>query len=303
MKRVRLTAFALGAALSGMMAVRAHGQSSFEDALAQYNAETVRGYIQPLVDLFGANLNAGFFWGPAAPRNKLTFGLSLVGMASPISEKHKTYTARTPPGWSPQTFETATIFGGQGTTVTNANNPLLQYRGSDGLIDASFMPFVTPQLAVGSIAGTEAVFRYGRTPTFGDNDEIPSATLFAIGARHNVGRYLGILPIDLGLGVMYSTFTVGDIAKVTGVTIGLQGSRTFTLLTAYGTVAWEHTTMNLTYTSTDPGASGSVDVDIDGANTFRTNVGLSLRLAAMRLFADINVGSVLHYSGGLSFGL
>jgi len=303
MKRVRFRVFALGAALSAVVAGRAQGQSSFEDALAQYNAETVRGYVQPLVDLFGANLNAGFFFGPAAPKNKLTFGLSLIGMASPIADKYRTYIANTPPGWSPQTFETATIFGGQGTTVTNANNPLLQYRGSDGLIDASFLPLASPQLSVGGIAGTEAVFRYGKTPTLGDNKEIPSATLFAIGARHNIGRYLGILPIDLGLGVMYSSFKVGDIVNVTGVTIGLQGSKTFTVLTAYGTLAWEKTTMNLTYTSTDPGASGSVDVDINGANKFRTNFGALLRLGVVRVFADLNVGSVMNYSGGLSFGL
>lgn len=303
MKRVRFAVVALGAALSAVAPGRARGQSPLEDALAQYNAETVRGYIQPLVDLFGANLNAGFFTGPAGPKSKLTFGLSLVGMAAPITAKHKTYIANTPPGWSPSTFETATIFGGQGTTVTNANNPVLQYRGSDGLIDASFLPLVTPQLAVGGIAGTEAVVRYGRTPTLGNNNEIPNATLFSIGARHNVGRYLGILPIDLGLGVMYSSFTMGDIVKVTGVVIGVQGSKTFTLLTAYGTLAWEHTTMNLRYESTDPGASGSVNVDIDGANTLRTNLGLSLKLAAMRLFADVNIGSVMHYSGGLSFGI
>ena len=303
MKRVRFPVFALGAALTAAAAGGARAQSSFEDALAQYNAQTVRGYIQPLVDLFGANLNAGFFTGPAAPGSRLSFGLSLIGMAAPVLDKHKTYLASTPPGWNPSSFETATIFGGQGTTVTHANNPVLQYRGSDGLIDASILPLAVPQLFVGGIAGSEVVFRYGRTPTFGDNDEIPNATLFAVGARHNVGRYLGLLPVDLGLGVMYSSFEVGDIAKVTGVVIGLQGSKTFTILTAYGTVAWESTKMNLTYTSTDPSASGRVDVDIDGANQFRTNFGLSLRLSVVRLFADVNVGSVTHYSGGLSFGI
>jgi hypothetical protein len=290
---------ALPFALSGPAAA----QSSLEDALKQYNGTTVRGYIQPLVDLFGANLNSGFFAGPAAPRSGLSFRLSLIAMASQVSDDQKTYTAPTPTGWTPSSFQTATIFGGTGTTVTNQNNPALQYRGSDGLIDASLFPLAVPQVSIGGIAGTEATVRFITTPSFGDSDEFPKTTLFGAGLRHNVGRYLGILPFDLGVGAMYSSFKVGDIVEVTGLTIGAQISKTFTVLTLYGGLAWEKSSMNLTYTSTDPAVSGTVDIDLDGANTFRTTAGIALKLAVARVFADVNFGSVTNFSGGLSFGL
>lgn len=300
MKRVRPSVLAL-AGLCGV-APAALAQSSLEDALAQYSATSVQGYIKPLVDLFGANMNSGFFSGRAVPGG-ISIRLSLIGMASSVDEEQKTYTASTPTGFDPPTFETATIFGGPGTTVTDANNPALQYRGSDGLINTSLFPLAVPQLSVGGFFGTEALVRFIATPTFGDNDEFPKTSLVAFGVRHNVGKYLGAaLPVDLGVGVMYSTFKIGDLVKVTGLTIGAQASKTVALLTVYGGAAWEKTTMNLTYTSTDPSASGTVDIDLDGANTFRVTAGLSLKLLVARIFADANLGSVTSFSGGLSFG-
>lgn len=300
MKRVRPAVLAL-AALCGL-APAGVAQSSLEDALEQYSATSVRGYIKPLVDLFGANLNSGFFSGRAAPGG-ISIRFSLIGMASSVGEDQKTYTATTPPGFDPATFETATIFGGTGRTVNDANNPALQYRGSDGLINASLFPLAVPQLSVGGVLGTEAMVRFISTPTFGDNDEFPKTSLVGFGVRHNIGRYLGsALPVDLGVGAMYSTFKVGDIVKVTALIVGAQASKTVSALTVYGGAAWEKTTMNLTYTSTDPAASGAVDIDLDGANTFRVTAGLSLKLLVARIFADANLGSVTSFSGGLSFG-
>lgn len=299
MKRVRPVVLALAGVC--MMSPAAVAQSSLEDALEQYSATSVQGYIKPLIDLFGANLNSGFFAGKAAPSG-ISIRFSVIGMAASVSDERKSYTANTPAGFDPATFETATIFGGQGTTVTDANNPALEYRGSDGLINATTFPFAVPQLSVGAL-GTEATVRFVATPALGDNDEFPKASLFAVGVRHDIGRYLGpALPVALGVGVMYSSFKVGDILKVTGLTVGAQVSKTVSLLTVYGGAAWEKTTMNLTYTSTDPSASGTVDIDIDGANTFRVLAGLSLKLFVARVFADANFGSVMNFSGGLSFG-
>jgi len=67
-------------------------------------------------------------------------------------------------------------------------------------------------------------------------------------------------------------------------------------------MTYEKSTMNLTYTSTDPSASGTVNVDLDAANTFRFTAGLALKVAVARIFADVNFGSVTSFSGGLSFG-
>jgi hypothetical protein len=288
-------------ATAALTAVPARAQSNLEDALKQYSGNTVKGYIQPLADLFGANMNAGWFSPGAVPKSGLHFRLSIIGMAAQVSDKQKSYTAPTPTGFSPTSFQTATIFGGTGTLVKNANDTSLQYRGSDGLINATLFPLAVPQVAIGGFAGTEAVVRFITTPSI-SSGKFPKTTLLGIGARHNISQYLGVVPLDLSVGVFYSSFKVGDIVDFHGLLISGQASKSFSLLTLYGGAAWEQSKMKLSYTSTDPQAPGSVSVTMDGANSFRFTAGAALKLAILRLFADANFGSVTNFSGGIGFG-
>lgn len=286
-------------AVALMSPAAAAAQSSLEDALKQYSATSVQGYIQPLGDLFGANMNSALFQPRAVPATGLSFHLSIIGMASPIGDDQKNYTAQAPAGFSPSTFQTPTVFGGQGQTTTDTASGLT-YRGSDGLINASLFPTAVPQLTIGAIAGTEAIVRFVTTPEFGNNNEFPKATLLAIGVRHSLNRYLGGLPVDLTAAALYSTFKVGDIVDFKGTTLGVQASKGLALVTVYGGAAWEHSTMNLSYTSTDPSAPGSVSVDLKGKSSFRFVAGAGLKLLVVRLFADANFGSVTTFSGGIA---
>ena len=52
--------------------VAAQSDSDFESILEQFNSETVRGYLQPLADLFGANMNTGFFRSAAVPESRIS---------------------------------------------------------------------------------------------------------------------------------------------------------------------------------------------------------------------------------------
>ena len=86
-----------------------------------------------------------------------------------------------------------------------------------------------------------------------------------------------------------------------GLSIGVQASKSLELLTLYGGVAWEQSTMNITYTSNSAG-SPAVDVELDGDNTFRLTAGGALSLGIFSLFADANFGAVTNFSGGVGFG-
>lgn len=281
----------------------AAAQTELEKTLKQFSGTAVSGYIQPAADLFGANMMAGQYRSAAIPQMGLNVAFDIIGMAALIGDGQKKYTAKTPDGFAPTEFETATIFGDQGTLVANTNFPALQYRGKDGIINSSVLPFAVPQLRVGSIAGTEAMVRFITVPKIGD-DKFPEITLFGGGIRHSISQYLPTIPLDLAAGVFYTTFKTGDIIDVKGYSLGVQASKEFALITVYGGLAYESTTMKISYTSTDPNFPGQlVDVSLDGANTFRATAGANLSLGFFHIFADVNVGSVTHFSGGIGFGL
>jgi hypothetical protein len=272
-------------------------QSDVEKALQQYGEEQVKGYIQPVGDLFGANLNSGFFRGASIGSAGFHIRLDIVGMASMVGDKQKTYTAPAPPGFTPATFETATIFGGAGAIVTDQNTALT-FRGSDGVFNTSYFPTLAPQLTIGDIYGTRAAVRFIATP---EVSGLPKATLWGIGAQHSVSQYLPAVPVDLAAHVFYSKFTFGDLINVSALSIGADASKTFSILTVYGGLAWEQSTMKVGYTSTGANPT-TVGVELDGANAFRFLIGLDLGLGFFHIFGDANFGSVTNFSAGIGFG-
>jgi hypothetical protein len=285
-----------------LASTEARAQSTLEDALRQYSGDAVKGYIQPIADLFGANMNAGLYSTANIPVAGLTFGFEIVVMGASVGDDQKSYTAKAPSGFNPGTFKTATIFGGKGTEVTDQNTGF-KYKGSDGLINASLFPLAVPQLTIGSLYGTVVTIRYIPVPEIGDG-KFPKTTLFGIGARHSVSQYFEVLPLDVSAGFFYSSMTIGDLLDFKGLSIGAQGSKSFAILTIYGGLAWEKSTLTLSYKTTDPNATApNVNVDLDGANNFRFTIGAGLSLAVLKLRIDANFGSVTNFSAGLGFGI
>ena len=280
----------------------ARSQSKIEDALRQYNADAVKGYMQPMADFFGANLGAGYYHSAAISTMGFHISIEIIGMGSLVKDENKTYTAKAPQGFNPATFKTATIFGDKGTEVTDQRTGL-KYKGSGGIINTSIFPFAGPQITIGSVAGTEAIIRYLPVPTKSiSKDAVPDATLFGGGVRHSISQYLPVAPLDLAVGVFYTRLSLGDILDLKTISAGAQASKSFSVLTLYGGLAWEKSTMSLEYTSSDPTAPPAVSIDLDGANSFRGTVGVQLTLAVLRLFVDANVGSVTNFAGGIGLG-
>ena len=274
----------------------ARAESDLEKVLKQYDSQTVKGYIQPMVDFFGANMNAGLYHSAAIPAMGLKIEIDLVGMGSLVGDEQKTYSAPAPPGFGASTFKTATIFGGKGGRITTPDS--LSYSGSDGIIDATLFPLAVPQLTIGSVAGTEATIRFVTSPSI---DAFPTTTLFGAGLRHSISQYLPGAPLDIAVGGFYSSFTVGDIIDFKGISVGAQASLSAAIATLYGGLAWEKSTMNLKYGAATPGAP-AVDFDLDGSNNFRFTAGGGLSLGVFKIFADANFGSVTNFSGGIGFG-
>jgi len=274
-------------------------QSKLEDNLKQMGAATVTGYIQPVTDLFGADMHSGYFHAADIETFGFHLRLDIIAMAAAVSDGQKTYDAPTP--WaSPATFKAPTVFGGPATSVTNPSTGFSYHATVDGLFNTSYMPLAVPQLTIGNIFGTQATVRYITIPKM-NGDQIPNITLWGLGVRHSVSQYLPMVPLDLSAGIYFNSFTFGELIDFKGMAINAQASKSFSILTVYGGLQWENSSMNLSYTSTDI-TSPVVSISMDGANSFRFLAGIDLGLGPIHLFADANFGSITAFSGGIGFG-
>jgi hypothetical protein len=277
-------------------------QSEFETTLKQFTGDEAKGYMQPAADLFGADMMAGQYRSAAIPKMGLSISLDIVAMAALVGDNQKSFTNKAPAGFSPATYSTATIFGKTGSTVVDANLPALSYRSADGIFNTSMVPLAVPQLRIGSVYGTEAFIRFVSIPN-SVTKSFSDITLFGGGIRHNISQYFPAIPLDLAAGVFYTTFKTGDLVDFKGYSFGVQASKDFAILTVYGGLAYESCTLKLHYTSTNVFFNGqSVDISLDGQNNFRATAGANVSLAFFHIFADVNVGSVTNFSGGIGFG-
>jgi hypothetical protein len=278
---------------------RAHAdESKIETALKAFNKDDVTGYIQPFADFFGANMGAGWYHSAAIPQSGFSLSVNIVAMGSSVGDDFKSYTVNAPAGYNPATFQSATVFGGKKTVITDQNTGLSYSGIADGAIETGLFPLATLQLNIGSLYGTEFIIRGVPIPQVSG---APAVTFFGLGARHSLSQYLLESPVDIAAGVFWNTMKFGDLISMSSVSFGAQASKSFSVLEIYGGLAYEKSSMDLSYVSTAPGG-GNVDISLDGANTFRGTIGLGLNLAVLHLFFDANFGSVTNLSAGLGFG-
>jgi len=274
-------------------------QSDVEKTLQQFSAQDVKGYVQPLADLFGSNMNAGIFHSAAIGKSGFHLTFEIVGMGSMVTDKLKTYTINAPPGYVPSSFSTATIFGGRADSIVSPIDPNSYYHGiADGIFNTSIFPLATPQLTLGDVYGTRAIVRFIATPAIA---KLPSATLWGLGLQHSLSQHFSVLPLDVAVHAFYTKFTFGSLIDLSGLSIGVDASKSFSVLNLYGGFAWEKSTMDLTYTPSNS-TLPAVDLSLDGANTVRLTLGLGLNLGVFALFADANFGSITSVSAGLAIG-
>jgi hypothetical protein len=275
-----------------------YGQTDLENALKQYDAQTVKGYIQPLASLYGANISTGTYRTASIPIAGFHISVDLIGMGSLVKDDYKTYTVTLPQGFTQRTSVQPTILGPRATLVTDPSG--FQYKGSDGMIDASLFSHGVAQITVGSLQGTEGYFRFLATPSLSSN-KFPKTTLYGGGARHSITQYFPNAPLDIAVGFSYNAMSMGDLIDIKSTMIGVQGSKTWDVFTLYGGTGWEQSTLKLNYTTS--GAEGTpVNVELNGDNTFRVTAGGLVKLGFFKIFADANIGSLVVFTGGIGFG-
>jgi hypothetical protein len=206
-----------------------------------------------------------------------------------------------------------------GVTVNVSNIPgLASYIASSGYLnqtktfggnstDLPTVPLLAPQISIGSIFGTEAMFRFIPTVT-GDFGKV---SFFGFGIKHNIGRYIK-LPVDLAfqfslqnLKIEAKDSTDGNFSlKLAATSYQIQASKTLGFgalnLTPYAGLAYEHGSLDIGYTSHDPYV-GSQSLSFTGSNSFRVTVGARVKILIFTVNADYNIAAVSGYTAG--FGL
>ncbi len=264
------------------------------DFIAKYGNENGAGFMQPLADAFGANINSGLYQSARVPLGGFHIRFDVMLMAAPVTNSRRTFTAKTEGFFSPeQTASVPTIFGSiNGSTVTGTGGTTYAFPGG---LNMTTFAIAAPQVTIGSFYGTEATVRFFQAKL---GSSVGDLTLWGVGVRHNLNQYFRKLPVDVAAGVYHQRFDIGDIVSANATLISAQASYTTSVLTVYGGPGFEISNMDVTY----DGTSGKVLLALKSQNNVRFTAGVLLSLAFFRLYADYNLASQSAFVLGFGFG-
>ncbi len=269
-----------------------------EDYVSKYTSINGAGYMQPLADAFGGNLNSGLYHGARISTLGFHIYIGVEAMAALIADDQKTFTAKTEDPFSPaQTAQAPTLFGsGRGASVTGTGGTVFNFPGG---LDIAKLPLAVPQVTVGSILGTEATVRYVKAKT---DENIGEVKLFGFGGRHSLSQYFKDFPLDLAAGFFIQKFEIGDIVEANTKHFGVQASLSRSIFTLYGGVGYESATLDIAYDYESGAGTERIAFDLEAKNSVRFTAGVALNLLVLKLHADYNFGSQNVIAAGLGFG-
>jgi hypothetical protein len=300
-------ALTLVLALPALLPGPALADGAVQNQISVYTGANAEGYLQPLINAFGAALNSSFGYSAYIPKTSFHLSLETPVMGIFFEDEDRTFGATTESGFQPATtVDAPTVVGpGEAVIVNGAGGATFAFPGG---LDLNSFGLVVPQLRLSSLAGTEAVVRWVAYES-GDAD-VGKIDLFGIGGRHSISQYLGEEPVlDLAVGVLWQSFNVGensfsdDFFSTDALSIQLQASRRapvgFLTFEPYVAAAYEQLDVDLAY---DDGNGNRVDVAMEGDNTARFTVGAGFNFTAGHLWADYSFADTGNFSFGLALG-
>ncbi|CUT04867.1 DUF6588 family protein [Candidatus Chrysopegis kryptomonas] len=271
--------------------------SQVDKNLGSFPKSAVEGYIKPLVDVMGANLNSGLYH--TASMSKLFgFYIGVKGMAVFVPSSMKNFTAELGSDYNPSSVNTATVFGDKdGGAKTRYQNVVdVNLPGGTGL---KIVPLAVPQVSF-STMNSELLVRF--VPSIKINDDVGSVNLFGVGLGHSISQYIPMFPINVAVQGVYQQLKVGSYLKATALNVNVHASKSFIFFTIYGGVGYESFSADINYTYKPPvGAQQDISLSLKGKNNFRATAGFKLGLAIFDLNVDYSVGNVNVLSAGFGF--
>ncbi len=255
-------------------------------------------YAKPLATTLGTALHSGTYHSADIP-DLFGFSISFKGMFIFVPDDQTSFTPNLPQGYTAKE-KTATIYGDRGGAYAGPNGYITYPPG----INETSIPFVMPQITA-SLLGTEVLLRFVPKISVGERD----IDFLGIGVRHKISRYIPLVPLDFAAQILYHRFTITDLVESKNLAFNVHASKTFGIVTAYGGLQLESSSIDLEYSikgdpdSGDPELQKDKDVklSLDGKNKFRFTLGAAAKLGFFVLNADLNLGSQTVAGFGLSF--
>ncbi|MFA6456985.1 MAG: DUF6588 family protein [Bacteroidota bacterium] len=205
------------------------------------------------------------------------------------------------------------------TQTLNVNGNTMTINGTTqsitavtGVMDgAATIPLAAPQFSIGTIYGTQATFRY--LPEVEIDKDLGKFKYFGFGIQHNLGMWFPIPVVDLGASFFTQKLEVGTLMTAKTSSFGLNASKQFGFaflnVTPYAGFMFESSTMTFGYdfpTYTDPSNPANnktehIAFELEGENTTRLTIGLSIRLLVININADYNIGKQNSATAGVFF--
>lgn len=289
--------------LSLMLMVSVIMAESFDERLQQLGEDAGKDYVRPLVTAFGTNLNSGLFntadvLSPSIIR-PVRVGVGVQTMLAFVPDSDKTFDFEWDhgiDGIDPVTGETATVFGDKGYS----DEDIEFVRFPDGL-DVGSVPLIVPHLRVGLPKGNELMIRGMPPMSMGDYGDL---SFWGVGLKHSIDQYIPLFPVDLALQAAYQSFKVGELVDISSLALNAQVSRRLLMLTAYGGLGWESTTLEADYVHHFEGPDGEIEqdisFDISGDNELRMTAGIRWAfLPFLHVSADYTISNYQVVSLGL----
>ncbi|MGB9696130.1 MAG: DUF6588 family protein [Ignavibacteria bacterium] len=290
-------------------------------------SEYAKKYLEPFTTGIGTNLNSGFVGGyNPAPYSKIPItphlyaGVKFCGVV--MEDKDKTfnlsyedktvlYGQTIPVTW--QVYNAPTVFGSTEKAIAKATvkSPLtgrdtvISTQLIGGLGESKFVFLFIPQIGIGSILGTDLIFRSVPGVNVGNYG---SFKLFGWALRHNIGAYAS-LPFDLAFQFGYQKFGIKDkddnkIINANSFFGNVQLNKTFLIVSIYMAAQYEYYNVDVNYTYTPTiGSPMTIAFSQKGDNNFRAIVGGALLLGPVKFNADVNFGAKFTITTGLGLGL
>ena len=181
-----------------------------------------------------------------------------------------------------------------GSNITSLVSTLQPLPGPSG-IDIAAWPTIMPQVALGLPFNTEIMLR-GFSVETPEGDPIKFG---GFGAKISLSQFIPIpmFPIAISAGWYRTKVNLADIVKANNSILTLQASFGVPVITVYGGFGIEKSTLAVDLK--DETGKQLLDFSLDGKNSFRTIVGLRLKLMLLSIHADYNIGEYPAINAGI----
>lgn len=289
--------------------------AQIEDQLSAYTGANATGYLQPLADAFGADLNCGVFRSAFIPRLRPAVRLELQVMSVLFGDDDKTFRAITERGFTPrQRVKAPTVVGPEEAVIVEGDGGT-SYAFPGGF-DLNSFALAAPQLRIGGLYGTEAIIRYFAMQIGGGDDEddgdgdLGDISLFGFGLKHSISQYLPVgIPVDISAGFFWQKFSLGEnqqgdpLIESRAFSIGVQASKKLAyFVVPYAGLSYDTHSMDVTYDREEDDETETIDVDFDKTNTMHLTLGLMFNTPGVNMFGEFSFARQSSFSFGIGLG-